>query len=444
MNVAGSYQPAAQSARAIEQSAPPQQESAAPSVVGFERAEVISSGYTNTETIRLRESPSTTAAVTAVLKFPTYVHVEILGSTPEYLRIRIPAASLPLDDKNREGDREGWVAWGEVVPPLTAIVLDAETGKLVSRLAFNHSESNISVAFSPDNSHAVFFGDDQAYEVNIEDYTLAQSFTVQLDEPPYVAASFFYGSTDNLLYAALSSASTARLDIMRVTDNGTPAPEISERAVGFSVSPDGRTGFILHEAGAETGEVLIDVLDLQGMRVSNTLTLRGENLPTSASEIVTSADGSELYFGLFPSRSVISVIETHTGHLLREIPTGTLKDSAQYLSRRELVGTSLLFRRWGEDETKLQSVWLDGGKTSKAQAGIDNAVEANGVRLAVNDSATRLFKLDAEHRIREKYRIDRPDVRFDQSNAESFGVYNLFASPDGKRLIVIIGMMDGC
>lgn len=447
------FQRAGQANLEAEPVAPLQEQSSPQPAVRFEKVEVIGGGFTNAEAIALRESPQANARISVVLKLPNFESVEILGATRDYLRVRFLAANGPSEDKNRKSDREGWVAWGEVVPEASAIVLDAETGAIVSHLPINNLDSTgVSAAFSTDGSRAVFYSDNYAYEVETENYALKRSLKTQFDNPSSYTASFFYGWTDDTLYAAFNPPSYATqttasiLNIMRVNGESepTPAPEISEWASSFAIAPDGRTGFILHPANAEKNEMLVDVLDLRGMRVNNTLTLSGENLPAAASEFVTSIDGRELYVNLFPSREVISVIDTSTGQVLREIPTGTLKEHAQSLSQQELVGGSLLLRIWGDETNAPYSVWLNAGKTSKAQPGIDYAVEAGGVRLAVNESGTRLFKLDADNRIREKLKIDRPDVRFDQGNAVALGVYKLFASPDGKHIIMIIGTIHGC
>lgn len=456
-SVTRDYRRISQAVGEIERPAPLEQDENYFGVSFSELPEVLTNGYTNAEIVTLREGPHANSTVRAVLK-TAHEYVEILGATRDYLHVRFLAANATSDEKGREKDLVGWVAWGEVMPSVSAIVLDAENGKLVSRLPFTDNESGpFSISFSADNSHAVFYGGQHIYEVSTEDYTLKRSFKMQLKTSAYVTNSFFYGSTDDTLYAALhlnhsEPASESLLNIIRVTGpKEAPAlPEISEQSTGFALSPDTRTGFILHAAKTENvedeieKEMLIDVLDLQSMRVSNTLKLRGENVPTSPSEIVTNMDGSNLYASLFPSKEVISVIETNTGRVLREFPAGTMKEQAQSLKQHDLVGDSLLFRIWGDDSHETHSVWLDGGKTSKAQRGIDYAVEANGVRWAVNNSGTRLFKLGEANRIGEKLWIDRPDVRLNPGNAESLGVYHLFASPDGKHLILIIGTIDMC
>lgn len=421
-------------------------------VVRFEPLEVMGSGSTSAESIRLRESPEANVAGSAVVKLTGNASFDILGWTRDYLRVRIPAEYISPDDEKSESAREGWVSWSEVEPGTTAIVIDAETGAVVSRLPFPGADSGVFVAFSPDNSRAVFYGDQQAYEVKTEDYTLTRSFKTRFDNTPFNYVSFFYGSTDNTLYAALgpSNYSTPEsenlLNIVRVDMNEpAPAPLISERAVGFTLSPDGRTGFILHPANTETDGMLVDVLDLQGMRVSHTLTLRGENLPTSGWEFVTNADGSELYRVLGPNCEAISVIDTRTGQRLREIPNDGVKERSLYLSRQELVGNSFFFRVWDEEAAESRGVLLDdGGTTSETPRGIDYMVEANGVRMGVNDTGTHLFTLDAENRISEKRRIERPDVRPDQQDEGGLIVHRLVASPDGKRLIVVLGFEHGC
>ncbi|HEY0385518.1 MAG TPA: hypothetical protein VGC64_05880 [Pyrinomonadaceae bacterium] len=448
-----SYARARQGISDNEPATPPRQESDAQPVTGFESLGVIGSGSAGAKTIKLRESPEADASVSAILKLADTERVEILGATRDYLRVRFLAANAPPDDKQRERDLEGWVSWDEVVPDMSAIVIEAKTGEVVSRLPFNDGGS-IAASFSPDNSRAIFYDDHQAYEVRTEDYTLLRSFGTQSRVPASATASYFYGTTDKTLYAALHSTNYARpasetlLNIVRVENiNGpTSAPELSELASGFALSADGRTGFILHSSQGEKDSMLVDILNLQELRVSNTLTLRGENLPTSTSQFVVSADGAELYATLFPSRNVISVIDTHTGRQLREIPfASSLKEQAQYLTQDDLVVNSLfLFHFWDEEGGKSQHLWLDAGKTSSAERGIVYAVEAGGERFSVNGSGTRLFKLDANNHISRRYWIDRPDLRFDPNDAEMFTVFNLLASPDGKYLIVVLGMPSGC
>ncbi len=431
------------------------EESDAQSVVRFEPIEVVSTAYANAESIRLRESPEASLAGSHVVKIPENFSFDVLGWTRDYLRVRIPAedASLYLDESNKT-NLEGWVTWGEVAPVTTAIVLDAENGALVSRLPFFDNDSTISVAFSSDHSRALFFNNEQAYEVKTEDYTLTRSFKAKLEGTLFNTVSFFYGSTDDTIYAALGTSTAGRtadellLNIVRVddTDGPAPAPLISERAIGFALSPDGSKGFILHAANFMTEEMVVDVLDLQGMRVSNTFTLRGINLPTSPAEFVTNADGSEFYRVLSPGCEVISVIDTSTGHLLREIPTGEeARERALYLRRQEMVGNSFFFRIWDDEDAQSRGVLLDAGKRSELPRGIDYLVAAGGVRFGVNDAGTRLFKLDAENRISQKYRIERPDVRQGQNDEEDgLIVYQFLASPDGKSLMVVLGFPHGC
>jgi hypothetical protein len=453
-SVNANYQADVPSANENEQPVPLSEESDVPSVVRFERIEVVSTGYANAESIRLRESPEASLAGGRVVKIPENNSFDILDWTRDYLRVRIPAEVASPDDKENGTDLEGWVTWGEVSPVTTAIVLDAESGAVVSRLPFFDNDSTISVAYSSDNSHALFYNNEQAYEVKTEDYTLTRSFKARLEDTPFSNVSFFYGSTDDTIYAALTTSSAGRtsdellLNIVRVDDldGPAPAPLISERAIGFALSPDGRKGFILHAANFETEGMLVDVLDIQGMRVSNTFTLRGQNLPTAPSEFVTNADGSEFYRVLSPGCDAISVIDTSTGQLLREIPTGEeARERALYLTRQEMVGNSFFFRVWDDEDAQSLGVLVNAEERSELPRGIDYLVEAGGVRFGVNDAGTRLLKLDAENRISKKYRIERPDMRHDRNDEEDgLIVYQFLASPDGKSLMVVLGFPHGC
>ncbi|HEX8001018.1 MAG TPA: hypothetical protein VF528_21730 [Pyrinomonadaceae bacterium] len=455
-SVNANYQADVPAANDNEQPVPLEEESDAPAAVRFEKIEVVSTGYANAESIRLRESPESSLAGGRVVKIPENFSFSILDWTRDYLRIRITEedASLYLDESNKT-NLEGWVTWGEVSPVTTAVVLDTESGAVVSRLPFFDNDSTINMSYSSDNSRALFYNNEQAYEVKTEDYTLTRSFKAKLEDTPFSNVSFFYGLTDDSIYAALTTSSAGRtsdellLNIVRVDDfdGPAPAPLISERAVGFALSPDGSKGFILHAANFMMEEMLVDVLDIRGMRVSNTFTLRGQNLPTSPSEFVTNADGSEFYRVLSPGCDAISVIDTTTGQLLREIPTGEqARERALYLTRQEMVGNSFFFRIWDDEDAQSLGVLLNAEEKSELPRGIDYLVEANGVRFGVNDAGTRLFKLDAENRISKRYRIERPDMRHEQSNDGEDGliVYQFLASPDGKSLMVVLGFPHDC
>jgi hypothetical protein len=152
-----------------------------------------------------------------------------------------------------------------------------------------------------------------------------------------------------------------------------------------------------------------------------------------------------LYRVLGPNCEAITVIDTRTGQKLREIPNDGVKERSLYLSRQELVGSSFFFSIWDDEAKESRGVLLDGkGKTRETPRGIDFIVEANGVRMGVNEAGTHLFKLDAENRISEKYRIERSDKQHEQDDTIGLIVHQLAASPDGKRLILVLGFEPGC
>jgi hypothetical protein len=71
-------------------------------------------------------------------------------------------------------------------------------------------------------------------------------------------------------------------------------------------------------------------------------------------------------------------------------------------------------------------------------------VEAAGKRFAVNQDGTRLYKLDTNNRIQKRFVIERPERLKDADNGNGLSVFGLSASPDGKHLILFVGMEHGC
>ena len=85
-----------------------------------------------------------------------------------------------------------------------------------------------------------------------------------------------------------------------------------------------------------------------------------------------------------------------------------------------------------------------GGISVIEERGVDYAVEADGARYALNDDATLLFKLDADNRVRERIRIERPEAKYNETITKELTVIRFVASPDGKYLIIFLGVVDGC
>jgi hypothetical protein len=134
-------------------------------------------GYTNAGIITLRESADASSKVVAKIKAEDSGQVSILDATRDYLYVRV-TANDNSGDESAEAKREyeGWTTWGSVVTDTSAIVLDAETGEIVSRVPFGDAVIS-SVAFSPDGSRAIFFSGSEGirqsvYEVRTIDTRL--------------------------------------------------------------------------------------------------------------------------------------------------------------------------------------------------------------------------------------------------------------------------------
>jgi DNA-binding beta-propeller fold protein YncE len=408
-------------------------------------------GYVNTQTVILRESADAQSPVVAKLKSEEYGSVEILGATGDFLHVRFTLnASLVDDMAERKQVYEGWTAWGSVMPELSAIVLDAETGAVVSRIPLG--EGIASIAYSPDGKRAIFYSGSigrgqSAYEVRTSDYTLTRSLTPS--DTDYLTM-LFYGPANGDLYATVHTSDEAhsgdgKLSLTQIGEYGAAniPLEFNISPSNFAISPDGLIGFVWH---AENGsnEMVVNVIELNNLKIRNTFTLPGESLPANSGSFVLNRDGSELYVRLSENTGTISVINTRTGQLVREIPDSATGSWSHF----SLVGDSLLLRVWEGNEDEMHSgphlYWLGKSKRVAAEGGITDAVEAGGKRYAVNANGTLLFKLDASNHIQERLMITRPDLPKGATEGNDLSVFGLSASPDGKRIIMFIGMEHGC
>ena len=225
---------------------------------------------------------------------------------------------------------------------------------------------------------------------------------------------------------------------------------MSGTATNFVVSPDSRTGFILHSKKIEALEhaVTIDVVDLETFKIRNTFALAGSYRPWWAGTLTMSKDGSLLYSKLTLDSDPITIIDTRTGQTLRDLPASSSGYSVP--DQQSVVGDSLLLQTWDKAHSHTHRpalVWLSEAGAVPAQRGISYAAEAVDSRFAINDEGTRLFKLDADNRILERLPIERPDIRHSQkksSHGPQIMTLGLTASPDGKHLIVLVEMELGC
>lgn len=431
--------------------------------VRFEPARDIS-GYVTAEELKLRESPRADSRVVAKLRAGDFSGVEILETTQDFLRLRLEAegeAGPEKSGKDAQRKYEGWATWRDVVPSASAIVLDTETGAVVQRLALPEQSGLSSVAFSPDGSRAIFYSTfgGRACEVSTSDYKvkrcLKTSDTVRLE-------SIFFGPADDALYTVVRLGEDARaladgggepngaLSLLRVStgERVEEARELSDAATGFLVSQDGSTGFITHrEMG---GEATLEVFDTATQAVRNIIRLTGPSLITHPAGLVVNRDGSILYSqeerGEDGESQNLSLIETRTGQRIGEWKIGTT-DMGWYLDQNSVVGNSLFFRVWdpqAAEHPTAKGMWVEAGARAAAEEGIAYAVEVGGARFGLDEYGTELFRLDEKNRIRQRYRIPRPELGEEPGASDSFSIFSILPSPDGKRIIVITGQVDGC
>jgi hypothetical protein len=413
------------------------------------------SGYANAQTVTLRERPEASARVVAKLKADDYESVTILGATRDFIHVRFTDNDGLNGKEKRDSEYEGWTDWASVTPSMLAIILDADTGAVVARVPLG--SGFMSVAYSPDGERTTFYGGPDgstiASEFRASDYTFTRNLNTTTINSNF---TLFYGPSDGALYVAALSRdqdyekTPTKLNFVRIVDGDstTIQTELSGEAEDFAVAPDGFTGFALHREDSGRHEMLVDVVDLRTFKIRNSFTLQGTNLPQMASVFVVNKDGSELYIRLNENDGLVSVIDTRTGQLARVLSFDSKDKDYWYFDRGDLVGDSLLLRLWNQDEDEMHTpphaFWLGSSGRVAAEQGIISAVQADATRYAVNENGTRLLKLDSNNHIRARLTIERPDLRKGADDEGGLSVFGLSASPDGKRLILFLGMEDGC
>jgi DNA-binding beta-propeller fold protein YncE len=415
-------------------------------------------GYANSPTIILRESAEPNAPVKARLNSGEYTELLVLGATPDSLHVKITVREDGDGDAKGGGKVfEGWTGWGSVVMDLSAVVMDAETGKVVSRVPL--TDGLHSVIFSPDGTRALFFHDGDgngslAYEARTSDYTLTRRLAPAEDNA--YLGTLFYGPAGGDLYAAAlardgsasSQAFDGKVHLLRLGEGGAESVPLDFQlgASNFAVSRDGLLGFNLRRDEGNSEEIAVDVVELSTLKVRNTFTLAGENLPMDSSGFVLNPDGSELYIRLAGNPGIVSVIDTQSGQFLRALHASASLDS--YFGPESLLGDSLLLSVWNENEDEMHYTphmfWAGTGELVAADSGINYVAEAGGKRFAVNDEGTRLLRLDSKNRVRERMTIARPELHKGATGGDGLSVFGLRASPDGKRLIMFLGIRSGC
>jgi len=411
-------------------------------------------GYKVTRIAALRERPDPNAPVIERLRLPEYDPIEILDATRDFLRVRVPNQESTTGEDTEARDHIGWVTWGEVRPEVTAIVLDAQSGALVARVPLGSEVA--SVAFSPNGSRAIFYNPSarEAYEARTGDYRLTRILRTNAEAD--TLAGVFYGGADDSIHAVVTrwlsvSASESHLLDVDETEASRAHSAISPRPVNYIVSRDGSLGFNLSRD--ETGDhqvrddrrVKVEVVDLRTMNVRNSFTLHGVGFESHS--FVINQDGSELYAELANGPYEVLAVDTRTGAQSRELSMTRNPDANEWSVMTSVAGDSLLISVWtadGEDHATVRRVWLNNDGQVAADRRIAHAIEAGGARYAVNEAGTRLFRLDENNRIRSESSIDRPELRARRMFLDELVIYRLTASPDGRHIIMFVGMDNGC
>lgn len=415
------------------------------------------SGYTAAEKLSLRSGPDALASVVAVLDFNEYGEAEILETKGDRLRVRY----LPNVETGGARDRvyEGWVGWGEVLPYASALVLDAESGDVVARVPLNPGIT--SVAFSHDGKRAVFYSDNYnephrdgptfAVEFDMEEFKIVRA--LETTAAGGFSSLRFQKSGELRVLAFAPGRQEDRSD-WKLHDFRVGADKI-EREEGGELtslkgdvvfSRDGRKAFVLHNFKEVKDRMRVDVFDAETFEALGSFEAAGEGA-NWGHEYAFNYDGSEFFYKDGTGRRIV-VVNTHTGERVRESPLQTNEDDWMGFWRNSLVGDSLLLRRWRmteESEPVSESFWLKpNGESVPAESGVDFAIETKEALYAVNDTGTRLFKLDSDGGVRKRFEIARPETKFNESAPGEQHVMNFSASPDGKYLMLVFGLMNGC
>jgi hypothetical protein len=401
----------------------------------------------------LRSGPGADSPVTARVAVEEGAGVRILAVEGESLRVRVEANAEPGGARKR--DVEGWAAWGAVTPSAYALVLDAAGGEVLERIPLDGGVT--SVLFAPDGATALFHGAGTVVEADAEEFKPRRALT--LNGAVTTGEPFWQGGAGRLVVPAWrvsnNPSGNYTLDFLcvGVGPETSVATGITATFEGrFLVSSDGRTGFAIYQSGAAWGlEGVISVVafDLQTLAPARNFTL--PEAVTWDDEIIVGPDGAELLVigNERPQRLV--AVETMTGSIAREIPLGLGQNGWASFAQTPCAGGPLYLRVSAPSESGRNTVGSarlgPEGKISRVAAGVAFVAEAGGTLYGVSDVGTRLFTLDANHRVRSARDIKGheagPPVVSDEKFAQA--VLGLFAAPDGKRLVVIMGVPEcGC
>lgn len=421
-------------------------------------------GYAVPERVTLRARPGAQAAP---LGEPTALElagehgVRILGAEGDWLRVRMPPAA-------GRASTEGWVEWGTILPGSWAVILDARTGKLLRREPL---EAGITHAtFSPDGKR-VFLSNghlNTVTEARAEDFRplreLAFTTAGRVDD------AFFQPEGGALVVPMWRVGKDPRGDytlvFVRVGEGAiesvpTGVTARTDTSVmlwvdgRFIVAPGGRLGFAVYTqggadgAGDGSGHTIVETFDLQTLA-----RLRRVDFGAVAElgDPFLSRDGSEL-FTISGSPRAVRVYGTGDGKLLRELPIRLGDEVGADFALRARDGDSFVLSVWESSPrgtlARLARLKPDGKLVTlgaeRFTFGAERSyvVEAGGRLYAADERGRRLSAFDREGRHRWTREVAAPAALRSDDHHALPPVKGIVVSPDGARVVVIVGVPVG-
>jgi outer membrane protein assembly factor BamB len=411
-------------------------------------------GYVNAASLPLRDRPSPASPVTArvdVSSLEAYDMVSIHDVHDGFLLVSYDG---------REGSTvapfTGWVRWGEVVPDSAALVLDAATGETLATRPLDVWSS--AIVFSPDGSRGLLWSTIQScgdegpgvptvYEVSTEDLAVVRTIEAPRTSGYALIAAAYYDPRSSTLCAALIDSDDGRLSIATVDERGgIVAPKtICTGVAGLAVSRDRRVAVGVlgnedHTATTTRGFAL----DLVSLEIRNHFSTPEGVVIGSSADLCPSTDGGTI---VVDRDGEVLGIDTGTGRVAWRVRAPGA--DAEYIWRRgdprsEGAPFAIAYSGGGNDgESRPTPFWIVDGAAKRLDRRIATTCERAGARFGVDETGERLYRLDENGRIVSSSPIARPDLKgtMKEGRLETSG---LVATPDGKRVILLLFVPSGC
>ncbi|HZI17945.1 MAG TPA: hypothetical protein VEY09_05050 [Pyrinomonadaceae bacterium] len=378
--------------------------------------------------------------------------VTVLEAAGDRLRVKVEANDG--QGATRRRDAEGWVEWGAVVPVAEALVVEAASGEVLRRVPLEDGITN--VAFAADGATAFLYGPaaPSVHEAGGDDLKARRA--IKLDGT-FAGGEVFPRPSGAAPFVPIWRAAATggyKLDFLLLGEGPAPAvvpTDLTAESGGrFLVSDDGLTGFALYPDRAAWGgalRVAVAVFDLQTLTQVRAFVLPEAVAPDDA--VALGRNGTELL--ALPSQPAprLVVAESLAGSLLREVPLGRVAGSGTAFRQTTPIAGRfvVVYPEDGPDGavTFRSALLTPEGSLTRLADGVTFMAEAGGVTYSVDDAGTRLLVLDERGRVRSSRPVRRREGRPLAPEGDERIVRGLFATPDGKRLVIIKGVEScGC